>query len=144
MSTAVISDPHQQIRSLESIVYILAMVSVVIFFAGWVFFYFRKVKTRVLVQTRLFNKEIFMRDRLLFKKFAKKDTLETRDFLALTSDRDFMEHLWRKEVGYYEKLMTISQDLKLLRFLKLGSALFLALCLVLGYFLLSGVFKWQN
>ncbi len=138
------ADLHQNIRSVESVTYILTMVAVVIFLVCVGFFYFRKVKTQALIQTRFFNKEIFMNNRFLFEKFAEKDTLEPRHFFALGHDRQFMEHLWRKEVGYYEKLVNLIQTLKLLRFLKWGSAMFLVFCSVLSYLLMTGVVIGHN
>ena len=137
-------DLRQNIRLVESVTYILAMVSVVIFLVCLGFFYFRKVKTQAFIQTRFFNKEIFMNNRFLFEKFVEKDALEPRDFLVLARDRRFMEHLWRKEIGYYEKLVNLIQTLKLLRILKWGSAVFLVFCLVLGYLLMAGVFIGHN
>ena len=133
-------DVQQNLRSVESVTYIFAMVAVVIFLFCLAIFYYRKVKTQALIQTRFFNKDIFMNNRFLFEKFSEKDTLEAHDFIALGRDHRFMEHLWRKEVVYYEKLVILIQTLNFLRFLKWGSVVFLAFCLGLGYLLRVGVF----
>jgi len=137
-------DLHRDIRSVESVTFILVMVAVVIFMACVAILYFRKVKTQAIIQTRIFNRDIFMNNRFIFERFSRKDMLEPRDFLALGQDQRFMEHLWRKEVAYYEKLVNIIQAFKLLGFLKRGSVLFLIVSSILSYFLITGIFTGRS
>ena len=89
------------------------------------------------MQMKLFNRNIFLTDKSFFEKYAAKKELKERDFFKITQDANFMEHLWKKEINYYDELIKIVENIKLRKFYTfLGALLFLGVFSIEVYFIL--------
>jgi hypothetical protein len=109
-------------NSVESIIFFLAVLVCAAVGALYAYLRFRRLEADLAVQIKAFNSTFFLKDRLFFEKYGKKEELAERDFPAMFRDARFREHLWRKEIKYYEALVRIVETLKQRMFYRAGAA----------------------
>ena len=119
---------QQVFHSLESITFTWSIIIATVIIAIYGFNKYRRLKTDVFMQMKTFNVSCFTKDRLIFEGYGEKRELEGKDFRRILNDKEFREHLWRQEINYYNEIVRIVENLKLLRFYEfLAAILFLVL-----------------
>ena len=108
-------------NSVESIIFFLAVLVCAAVGALYAYLRFRRLRADLAVQVKSFNSSFFLKDRLFFEKYGRKEELGERDFLAMYRDTHFREHLWRKEIKYYEALVRIVETVKQRMFYQMGA-----------------------
>lgn len=124
-------------NSVESIIFFLAVLVCAVVGALYAYFKFRQLQTELAVQIKTFNSNYFLKDRLFFQKYGQREELGESDFPAMFRDVVFREHLWRKEIKYYEALVRIVETLKQRALYQVGTAS----VVILVFFSLTG-FVW--
>ncbi len=108
-------------NSVESIIFFLAVLVCAAVGALYAYLKFRRLEADLVVQIKTFNSSYFLKDRVFFEKYGQKEELGERDFPAMFRDTRFREHLWRKEIKYYEALVRIVETLKQRMFYQMGT-----------------------
>ena len=127
------------IKSLEAISFIwfTIIVTLIVVVVGYV--KYCQLRYKILFQVDMFNGNIFFKDKAFFEGYSERKALKKKDFIKISKDRRFCEHLLHKQPDYYRDLMKIVENLRLFKFYT-GMTVFLcaglfASCVIL---LLSG------
>jgi len=108
-------------NSVESIIFFMAVLVCAAVGALYAYLKFRRLEADLVVQIKSFNSSYFLKDRIFFEKYGRKEELAEQDFLAMFRDARFREHLWRKEIKYYEALVQTVETLKQRMFYQAGA-----------------------
>lgn len=133
-------DKYREINSLESIVFIWAAAAFLVFLYMVFIYFFQKIKSDIFIQIKRFNTEVFIPDRIFFEERRHKSFLTEKDLMHISRDKEFMDHLWRKEIDYYESLMRIVGSLRSLQFIQGSMVIFTVLVVAFGTFMIKNVF----
>lgn len=120
------------INSWESIAFIFAVLFAIALFIFFVYYRYQKLKEELSSQMLLFNSNIFFKDRLFFESYKDRKELDRRDFIKISKNNPFMEHLRHKEVNYYTEIIKIAKNLKHIRNFEIFNLLLFGFFLILG------------
>ena len=106
----------QLIKSLEAVSFIWFTIvfTIVVVFIGYV--KYSQLRRKIFFQIDMFNGDIFFKDKAFFERYREKRSLEKEDFIGISRDRRFCEHLLHKQPDYYRDLMNIVENLSLYKF----------------------------
>lgn len=117
--TDFLSRNKELINTLESVAFILAVVilalAVLVYAAIRFYKHYGRLREDILSQIAAFNRGCFIPDRLFFEKVKDKNELKSADFIRLSKNAYFLNHMRNKEPEYYRQLMEIVRRLRMLR-----------------------------